>query len=218
MRTSRHFARVKARKRSQDDALVNSARASARAAIASCVVAVLAVVVAGAGVLVSLLQWDTYRTSNRINQLSLITSQRAFVYFAPISVRVDNKIWSITMDFGNSGNTPARKLTYRMGCSETGWDESLLKSKMNGPINLGPKVVLNPAACSFQQDQLNAITQGHKSIYVFGQIEYRDMIDSASNHRTEQCMQFLPLNMDVSAFAAQSVPCPKHNCADDECG
>jgi hypothetical protein len=171
-------------------------------------------------VLVGAFQWAALKEANRDNRKAFAAAQRAFIYFEPpdTEFHADQAYqWIILAKFGNSGNTPARNVNYKVTCSDDGWDETALNRVSNAAISVGPKVTLRPTACSVTQAGLEQYTSASKKIIVIGRIEYRDIIGPEILHKTEMCIAIQPVSPKSTNFAALSTPCAKHNCADEEC-
>ena len=176
-------------------------------------------------------QWHAMLESNRINNSSLVTSQRAFIYFTIPTFTSDdraNQKFNVRVGIGNSGNTPTRELSYSVGCvladAKGGMDpEKTTKAPIQTMI--GPRVIITPYGCSFTLNGngtiQNADGQSAAGVAIMGSANYRDIIQPSAPHETRFCyivtqFEAAPHLVDLRAL---SIPCPgvRYNCADDEC-
>ena len=89
-------------------------------------------------------------------------------------------------------------------------------------ITLAPKQTANVVVCSYTFDQCRLMIARGKSVYLYGQVSYRDTVNPKTVHQVQFCGRLHDLGFNVTtpfnpgAFAIGE-ECPHHNCADDEC-
>ena len=89
-------------------------------------------------------------------------------------------------------------------------------------ITLAPKQTASVVVCSYTFDQWRLMIARGESVYLYGQVSYRDTVDPKATHQVQFCGRLYDLGFNAAgpfnpgAFATGE-DCPRHNCADDEC-
>jgi hypothetical protein len=134
--------------------------------------------------------------------------------------------------WGNSGNTPTRNLTIKLGCvsSDPGSVPAFnFDPKLTSSTLILPKGLVTQGACTISHDEMVEYAQHWKNLFVIAEADYGDISDPNPTHVTQYCailhgLRRNPLDMQpaggVQMFAAPNVSmeqCSLHNCADEEC-
>src|SRR5215831_9693968 len=196
-------------------------------------------------VVVGLLQFGVYSRQAKImkTQTELIRNQdqllrdandltraiqRAFVYLEKMNYAFydtaspNQRDLLITVEWGNSGNTPTEHLTHQVGCffSDTGiadpfgsipWTETNLV-----PDFFGPKTDNLAGTCGVLADTISRINTRQTHLYICDVARYGDMLDTEAKHVTEFCYEITRIHPSNAARNfGNSVG--RHNCADKDC-
>jgi hypothetical protein len=130
---------------------------------------------------------------------------------------VDN--WRINIILANGGNTPTKNLL--CGINWGVFDQPLPddfefpdKPHSEPTIGLiGPNAVLYSEYVDIPTPLIDShVANGHKHVYIWGWVDYNDIFDSTSRHRTEYCIKVTKRG-SLLGFE----PRGKFNGADEEC-
>ena len=177
-------------------------------------------------------QAQAARDANEISSRALAASVSSSVYFGEGGIRMVTtpqqaiKV-NIIAPIGNGGGTTTRGLIYSGDCSDTAdpsadpVDFEHLNAMQAHHITLAPKQTANVVVCSYTLDRWRLMISRSESVFLYGQVSYRDTVDLTAVHRVQFCGRLYDLGftlgpLNPGAFATGE-ECPHHNCADDEC-
>lgn len=171
-----------------------------------------------------------------IAKLSMIAGDRAYVHFNGcrwISHRVDENskvFWRLRPLWINSGNTPTRKLHVYVHYELI--DNLLAADYQFAPTTddrrlatIAPKGLIESAPHDFFGDDLLAVKEGRKHLYVWGIAKYRDVFPNTAEHITKFCVEapritgdpLEPWDERANIFDIAFMSIDRHNCADEDC-
>lgn len=170
-------------------------------------------------------QLNSMAESNSISRESLVSVQRAFVFPKDPSAGAlrDAKgnivLLSFRIVWENSGSTPTKDLTININSSAF---DALPKgdmfpdhpSRLDTPLIIGPKATVYSDPAVMQGDDLKAVRDGKKIMFVWGRAIYKDLFSNTKVHRTRFVYRII---WDGKAKAFTISLHDKFNCADEEC-
>ncbi|MFZ0495959.1 MAG: hypothetical protein WBE80_14065 [Methylocella sp.] len=165
------------------------------------------------------------------------TQLRAYVHFGGCrwishTDRTDGHVfWRIRPRWVNNGSTPTRKLQiyahYELLDNELPLSYSFAQDEQRilVPATIAPQGVVESGPHDISGDDLVAVSQGRKHLYVWGAARYRDVLPSTPEHITKFCVFATNLSGDPmrqwhaidNPFEIMFATYPRHNCADDDC-
>jgi hypothetical protein len=233
-----HYAKRKCIERKAKKQIENPTnRLANRTALATVWIAGFTTVLAWVGIA----QWTQMAEQTRISREAIEAVQRAFVYIdgfqiAPVTVGTNPKEFAELQFFGqirNTGTTEAVSSRYHI---------NFLVNDVQLPENFpypdrdekGNVVIDDKGEPGFFAPQSSLLTspvhigmnkvheaQAGKFLFIYGWIRYRDVFEKTPDHRTLFCDQ---IQFDAAAISPGSpihapryIPCPKHNCTDEQC-
>lgn len=182
-------------------------------------------------------QVEANKESVDIAKLSMEASQRAYLHFGGCRwiSHPDNRdghiFWAIQTRWVNSGNTPTRKLCFRihfdLRSDELPMDFGFIEDNQvtDVPALVYPKGEIMVGLFHINGDDLVAISQGKKHLYVWGSAKYRDVFPGTTEHITEVCLfarnitgdPMLPWDEKTNPVDIVFASYHRHNCADEDC-
>ncbi|NOS76923.1 MAG: hypothetical protein HOP35_03155 [Nitrospira sp.] len=182
-------------------------------------------------------QVEANKESVDIAKLSMEASQRAYLHFGGCRwiSHPDNRdghiFWAIRTRWVNSGNTPTRKLCFRIHFdlrsdelpADFGFTED--SQAPDVPALVYPKGEIIVGIFHINGDDLVAISQGKKHLYVWGCAKYRDVFPGTKEHITKVCLfarnitgdPMLPWDEKTNPVDIVFASYHRHNCADEDC-
>jgi hypothetical protein len=176
------------------------------------------------------------RDSVDIAKLSMIAGDRAYVHFNGcrwISHRQNGEspvFWRLRPCWINSGNTPTRNLLlyvhYELLDEPIQADYQFIRStNERRPAMIAPKGLIESLPRDFLGEDLVAVKEGRKYLYVWGSAMYRDVFPNTIEHVTKFCVvatnisgnPLEPWDEKTNIFDIAFVTFDRHNCADEEC-
>lgn len=169
-----------------------------------------------------ILAWIAYRQYR-----TTVSSQRAFVfvdnivYPNPVDINFINDFWRINVIWKNSGLTPTKNLmgniNWRSFKNKIFNDFDFPDAVDHKPLYacIGPKAIIH----SDYVDIPITYFDGQNRVYIWGWVDYNDVFDKKSRHRTEFCYEII-MNWTKRfdpRMAMRLRPHHKHNGSDDEC-
>lgn len=166
---------------------------------------------------------------------SLIKLQRPFIGLQQIRYLshrdlVTNKVfWTFHVLWENSGGSPTKNLRFYvhryLSDKDIPTDYKFALSAEPRPItHLMPNAVKGTGELPVTGDDLVAVREGKKFLYLWGRADYRDLFDGTPDHVTKFFIRILVRGdpnqeWDVSTDRLELtfLNQPKHNCADEEC-
>jgi hypothetical protein len=187
-------------------------------------------------VTVALFQWSAMREANKMNREALTSIQRAFVVYEGLSpfgfLDVRNKYTptvQINPIWTNTGKTPTKNLRIYVSAPKeiiVPYKVSDLDFRKEADVTytqllIAPGLTIHGGGRRLSLDNLHAIRDGKKQMYIWGCAWYDDVFPKTAHHITEFCdvidgAYFDPKD-DKKPTAVSTDFCPVHNCADDEC-
>ena len=149
-----------------------------------------------------------------------------------VSDRVDRKaqiFWRVRPIWINSGNTPTRKLHvyvhYELLDAPLDADYQFIPTRDEPwPAMIAPKGQIEGASRDFFGDDLVAVKEGRKHLYVWGIARYQDVFPDTVVRVTKFCVVATNLTGDPTKpwdekfpFHIAFVIFNRHNCADEDC-
>ncbi|MGO9771436.1 MAG: hypothetical protein ACLPSW_18160 [Roseiarcus sp.] len=179
---------------------------------------------------------DAANRSARIATESLFTLQRAFVgvrgfqglsHLNPTTGKV---WWSFHTTWENSGASPTKSLRFYIGRYLENVDipptfKFDIPEDIKRPIFfLGPRATLGGAEIHVEGDDLLAVQNGSKFLYLWGRADYRDLFDGTPDHVTKFFVK-IDIRGDPTKVWDQNTNIvefifgagDRHNCADEDC-
>ena len=170
-----------------------------------------------------------------IAEASLVKLQRAFVsvqqfsYLSHLNTATGKIWWSFHTHWENFGASPTKNLRIFTGFYLESVDIpeafEFDVTRTERPITfLGPKATLGGAEIHIEGDDLVAVQNGTKFLYLWGRADYKDVFDGTSDHVTKFFVRVglrgdptiawdQNSNIVEMIFAGQN----RHNCADEDC-
>ena len=145
--------------------------------------------------------------------------------------------YQVMLQWQNSGNSPATDLVVETNCrisfvDKISDDFDHLQNGETGPVKstgvLGPKQISDIGGCIIRPVDMMMTEWATKDIAVYGTVTYRGP-HSRSKYITEFCRKLTGItgnihygevgadNMGFTPINGYSVPCPTHNCSDEQC-
>jgi hypothetical protein len=174
--------------------------------------------------------------SVNIAKLSMVSGDRAYVYFNGcrwISHRENDTgpvFWRLRPLWINSGNTPTRKLRiyahYELLDAPLRANYQFIPCEdVCRPAMMSPKGQVESGSRDFYGDDLLAVKEGRKFLYVWGIARYRDVFPDTSQHVTKFCVfatnvsgnPLEPWDEKANPFDISFATFDRHNCADEDC-
>ena len=197
------------------------------------ILTLITLVIAGA----TWLQANAAKDAADISRLSMVNGDRAFVsatkfrWLSHLYPQQDRYYWRIHFLWSNSGKTPTRRLRVR---AEYVIRDSRLSEDFLFPLHsesLDPQPLISPngvigcTAAEISGDDLAAVQDGKKHLYIYGVARYFDVFPGTEEHVTKFCNFAANITGNPRRpYDAQSNPVGidfahyhQHNCADDEC-
>lgn len=170
-------------------------------------------------------QWVSMLESNRINREALVSVQRAFVFPKDPSAGAlrDAKgnitLLSFRIVWENSGSTSTKDLTVNINSNtfDAPPEGDMFPdnpSRLDTPLVIGPKAIIYSDPAVIQGEELKAVRDGKKLLFVWGRARYKDLFVDTKVHRTRFAYK-IAWNNNARAFAISMHN--KFNCADEEC-
>jgi len=170
-------------------------------------------------------QSEAMLESNRINREALVSVQRAFVFpkQQPIGAMRDANnniaLLSFAVDWENSGSTPTKDLTINI--DSKAFDAPPKgdmfpdnKRNLDIPLIIGPKATISSDSTRVFGEELKAVQDGKKFLFVWGRARYRDIFTGTDIHRTRFVYE---VSWNKQAGLPMIMHHRKFNCADEEC-
>jgi len=176
------------------------------------------------------------KDSAEIARTSMISGDRAYVYHSGCrwishalleSARV---FWRIRPIWVNSGNTPTRQLRvyahYILQDSRIDENYQFIPDMLPEQLTyISPKRQIESESRDFFGDDLIAVQEGRKYLYIWGVARYFDVFPGTTEHVTKFCVEAKNITgnpmegwSDTNKFDIVFSTFDRHNCADDECG
>jgi hypothetical protein len=180
-----------------------------------------------------------YEVNRQANDTSIAT-QRAFITYGGVGpiekITKDGSptgpltAYGIHIPMVNSGTTATKYSISELSASvgdlipNNGTDfESLPHSERNRFL-WGPRQAWDGQPLILSLDDMNAVEQKKKHIFLWGWVVYRDIFDGTPIHLSEFCTEITdpkwtkPDHIDVTGdLRVNTMPCPTHNCYDQDC-
>lgn len=176
------------------------------------------------------------RDSADTSKLSMVASQRAYVHYNGmrwISYTDWNDgsiFWRLRPQWINSGNTPTRALHVyvKYELRDTPLPDNFEFSPdepINAPAMIAPHSVIESGHYNIEAEDLVAIREGAKFLYVWGLARYRDVFSSTPERITKFCIYAKNITADpMLIWNKETNPVEilfphflRHNCADEDC-
>jgi hypothetical protein len=152
---------------------------------------------------------------------------RAFVYLDKMdyafydTAAAGERDLVVTVEWGNSGNTPTAHLTHKVGCFESGtaiadpfdffdWSGDVV------PDFWGPKTSNLAGTCNIAAATISRVNARKSHAYVCGVARYGETIDTAEEHVTEFCYEITVIDATNAAKNTGNTV-GNHNCSDKDC-
>jgi hypothetical protein len=179
---------------------------------------------------------EAAKQSAQIAKEELFKLQRAFLsvqrfrFLSHLNLPTQKIWWSFHVDWVNSGVTPTRNLRFYVARYLESVDiPATFKFEIppqveRPPIFLGPKATMSSTEIGINGDDLVAVQNGGKFLYLWGRADYRDIFDNTPDHVTKFFVRVglrgdptkawdQNTNLVEMIFVGQN----RHNCADEEC-
>ncbi len=184
---------------------------------------------------------DAAVEATEINRKALDAVQRPFMFVKDVEFVkfVDSLNFHIRIIWENGGNTSTKDLTIENGClfsdtpvsdpyntpETTFWGTTSPRQLNKYQMFVGPKQSTYAFGCLMPSffvainQTLRNILSDKQHFYLVGKAEYRDTLNPSYLHVTEYCRIVIRLALDdkLSSMTGDTLPCPEHNCADEEC-
>jgi hypothetical protein len=189
-------------------------------------------------VIIASCQWSVMVESNGINRTNMEVSQRAFVISNSLRLITygaqheggDPNLsprWIVTPIIENVGNTQTRHMKFGSNVavastSKVAWDTTLDAEAGFSRSMIGPKSEITSGVIWAGPNILMQLQQQKAFVAGMGIVKYQDIF--GKRRLTEFCyigqihpidFQKFPVGQPIRVYG---IPCPEHNCADDECG
>jgi hypothetical protein len=151
----------------------------------------------------------------------MIHTDRAFVFVRKFNLDIvqSGAEWWISVDWENSGNTPAKDFFNRVNCktfiTEPGNEFGFPDQPGNEAMRclVGPKAIESSAILKIPISVINGVREKKRRLFVWGWAEYDDRFNKTEPHRTEFCDEVI---IDPSGIPIRRLY-RLHNGADGEC-
>lgn len=172
--------------------------------------------------------------SAQIAENGLSKLQRAFITINRIfylsHLGDDGTVWwSAHLDWQNSGNSPARKVrpffTRYFEDNDIPAAYKFAVPSGRPELFVGPHAGMQSGGFGITADEFKMVREGKKFLYIWGQIDYRDIFDGTPDHVTKFLIQVKDFRGDVTKVwddktnvieVLMDTP-GRHNCADEDC-
>lgn len=175
--------------------------------------------------------------STNIAKLSMIASSRAYVHYDGCrwishSDLKDNHIfWRLSSIWVNRGNTPTRNLrislNFELRSDDLPQDYEFAQDRAINlsPVTIPPGGNIKSGGWDIRGEDLVAIREGRKHLYIWGNAMYRDVFPGTEEHVTKFCVFATNITGDpMRAWDAIQNPFDimfavyrRHNCTDEDC-
>lgn len=160
----------------------------------------------------------------RIAKRALFDLERSFVFLKHVNFRaMSNGNTAFSVVWENSGNTPAKHVLARINWGNfpprniVGFDFPDLGTEPSVLSLIGPKSTLNMADVEMPSADMAQLIAGATQIFVWGWIEYSDILARSARYRTEFCYRVVPVNAGPDQFELVTRAHTEHNGADEDC-
>jgi hypothetical protein len=176
------------------------------------------------------------RDSTDTAKLSMVASQRAYVHHNGMrwishrDITDGSTFWRLRPQWINSGNTPTRALHVyvKYELRDTLLPDSfgfVPTEPINAPAMLAPHSIIESGHYNIEAEDLIAIREGKKFLYVWGLAKYRDVFPGTVEHITKFCVYasnitgdpLLQWNNDTNPMEILFPHYQQYNCADEDC-
>lgn len=172
--------------------------------------------------------WRTTRNAVLDAARQHAVSNRAFVYLRNLATvafcdlkegRSELSDWRITLEWKNSGNTPAKN-----GMVSLDWNitEGALPADFqysySNPVQIifvGPQAKISCGTIDVPNAELTKVAQGTQRIFIWGCIQYRDIFPKSRAHHTKFCVE-VQVRDDSGGRTMAFVPFGPHNESDED--
>jgi hypothetical protein len=192
-----------------------------------------AIVATGAAVATAKTADDTFKST----KLAMEASDRAYVHHNGVSyvshaeTGTGRIFWRLRPSWTNTGNTPTRQMKVFVAYE---FIDALLPDDYTFPTpsfdtvpgtSIGPKGSIESDARDFWGEDLVAVKEGRKHLYIWGVAVYRDVFPDTPHHVTKFCVRATgdivgdPL-IELGDANKLEVPLTfhtRHNCQDEDC-
>jgi hypothetical protein len=150
---------------------------------------------------------EAARKSAEVAEKALITTTKAIVFnskihqVAGLSQKAGMAVtdWTFFIIWENTGTTPTRHLHMSTNWKpfDTGMPDDFDFPDLSAPPFIRPKIVIGPKAttwsggCEIPIAVLIEASEKKKHIYLWGWVEYNDVFDATTRHRTECCIEIV---------------------------
>jgi hypothetical protein len=183
------------------------------------------------------------KKSAKVAEMALTTTAKATVFhskihaIAGLSQKAGMAVvdWTFFIVWENTGTTPTRHL--HMHTNWKPFDSEMPADfdfpDLSNPPTIRPKIVIGPKSTTFSGEceipiaVLVEASEKKKRVYLWGWVEYNDVFDATTRHRTECCIEIVVAGDPKVAHAPGDISSPnipflyhgggQFNGMDDEC-
>lgn len=176
---------------------------------------------------------DTFK----ISKLTMEAGNRAYVQYERVTyvshmIGVPGQLfWRFRAHWTNSGNTPTRQLLSYVNVEirdtplPDDYAFAIDPAVVRIPTFIGPKAAIVSAPKDISADDLLAVQQGTKHLYVWGVVNYRDVFPDTPDRVTRFCIHAVAVmgfprlewNQDTNKVDIVFLFHSRHNCQDEDC-